>query len=66
MVPYQVLGGWVISGIMGHHDMWLFTSVQNFKSLAGLEVCKESSALKVNTWRMLMVPDQVLGGWGHP
>ena len=31
----------VILEIMDHHDMWFSTSVQNFSSLACLEVCQE-------------------------
>ena len=28
-------------------------------------MCQEPPILEVHIWRMLMVPDSILGGWGH-
>ena len=39
--------------------------VPNLISVAWLEVCQEPHILEVHSWRMFMVPDWILGGWGH-
>ena len=61
------LGDEVILDILGNHNVWFFTCVPIFSSLAWLEVCQEPPILEVHTstWRMLNVPDWSLGGWGH-
>ena len=61
---FQELG--VIFDSMDHHHMWFITSVSNFSSLAWLEVCQVPPVHEAHTWRMLMVPDRILGGQGHP
>jgi len=45
--------------------MQFLRCVQKFSSLAWIEVCQEFPILEVHTWRMLRVPDWILGGWGH-
>ncbi len=61
----QVLGGWG-HPYHGLHDVCFITCVPNLSSLACLEGCQEPPVLEVHTWRMFMVPYQVLGGWGPP
>ena len=40
---------------------------ENVLLISLLEVCQEGGGVKKgSTWRMLMVPDQRLGGKGHP
>ena len=53
-----------ILDILDHHDIWLFTCMPNFNSLAWLEVCQEPPILQVHTWKTLVVPDWRFGGWG--
>ena len=55
----------VILDIMDWHDMIFLTCVPNLSSVAWLEVCQEPPILEVHTLRMLMVPDWILGWWGH-
>ena len=39
---------------------------ESFVSLSLLEVCQEGGVQKGGTWRTLRVPDEKLGGQGHP
>ena len=69
MVPDQDFNERIIYHVMDYHDMLFLTFVQNFSSLAWLEVHQEPSVLHVHTWRTLILPDLVLGGkvplWCH-
>ena len=52
---------------MDRHDIgFFFTHVPNFISLACIEVYQETPVLEVLTWRMLIVYDWILWGWGQP
>ena len=59
------LENWVILDIIDCHDMWFLTCVPKFSSLAWIEVCQEPPRPRSHSWRTLMVPHWILGGWDH-
>ena len=72
-----ILGGcwWFLTGYLDDgvildvkycHDMWFLTCIQNFSSLAWIGSVSRTPCPRSHTWRMLMVPDRTLGGWGYP
>ena len=44
----------------------IFYFCAKFQSLYWLEVSQEQPFLEVHDWRVLMIPYQLLRGWGHP
>ena len=56
----------VIPDVMNHVFLHQGRYPENFMLIYQLEVCQEGGIKKGGTWRMLRVPDNTLGGQGHP
>ena len=56
----------VVSDIMNDVFLPQGRYPENFVLISLLEVCQEGGVKKGCTWRMLRVPEQRLGGQGHP
>ena len=54
----------VILDFMDHHDVILDFCAKSQLSSMNRSVSR-TPCPRSNTWRMLMVPDWILGGWGH-